>query len=398
MFNVLSALPPDPILGLMAKFKEDKRPHKLDLGVGVFRTAEGDTPVLKVVKQAEDWLLQNESSKTYVGPAGNIQFNSLMAELAFGKHHPVVSAGRLVLMQTPGGCGALRVAAELITKVGAGARLWVSDPTWANHAPLLGDAGIDILSYSYYDYAAHRIKFEAMLTDLERARAGDYVLLHACCHNPCGADLTQEQWRRVADLALEKGFIPFVDMAYQGFGDGLDEDAYGLRLLAEKLPEVLLAISCSKNFGLYRERVGAVGLVCEKSSQVPVVASHLMRIVRGIYSMPPSHGASIVEHILSEDALRSAWESELQEMRERISGMRQALVEAMTEAGAGTRFDFITREKGMFSFLGLSEKQVERLATEHAIYMVGSSRINVAGLNAGNIGDFCRSVVAVIKD
>lgn len=397
MFEILKALSPDPILGLMAKYREDARSGKIDLGVGVFRTEEGATPILDCVKQAEASLLHNESSKTYVGPAGNVRFNTLMTELALGADHPVIGDKRVTLMQTPGGCGALRVAAELIMRANTNARLWVSDPTWANHIPLLGDAGIEILSYSYYDYAAHKIRFEDMLNDLQQARAGDYVLLHACCHNPCGADLSREQWQRIADLVAEKGFIPFVDMAYQGFGDGLDEDAYGLRLLAARVPELLMAVSCSKNFGLYRERVGAVGVVAQDPAQTPVIASHIMSIVRGIYSMPPSHGACIVEHILDKPELRAGWEVELRVMRERIADMRRALVACMQQFDLGSRFQFITAEKGMFSFLGLTEQQVAALALDHGVYMVGSSRINVAGLNASNLEAFCAAVSLVLK-
>lgn len=397
MFEILNALPPDPILGLMAKYREDTRKHKIDLGVGVFRTEAGTTPVLDCVKRAETWLLENEDSKTYVGPAGDLRFNRLMTELAFGAEHPALLAERVTLMQTPGGCGALRVAAEFIRRVNSRARLWASDPTWANHIPLLGDAGIEIRSYRYYDYGAHQIRFAEMLEDLQQAQAGDYVLLHACCHNPCGADLRREQWQQIATLVLEKGLIPFVDMAYQGFGDGLDEDAYGLRLLAAQVPEMLVAVSCSKNFGLYRERVGAVGVLVQDAAQSPVVASHIMSIVRGIYSMPPSHGARIVAHILDHTQFRQAWEEELRAMRERITGMRKALVASMREAGLGQRFDFITTEKGMFSFLGLTEQDVARLASEHAVYMVGSSRINVAGLNTDNLEPFCTAVRQVLR-
>ncbi len=396
MFQVLNPLSADPILGLMARFKEDNREHKLDLGVGVFRTAEGLTPILKVVKAAEKWLLENETSKTYVGPAGDTGFNRLIGELALGKTHSVLDSGRAVFVQTPGGCGALRVAAELIVRAKSDACIWVSDPTWANHQPLLGDAGLEIKTYRYYDYNQHELRINELLEDLAAIPNGDYVLLHACCHNPCGADLSQNQWQQVADIIKKRSLIPFVDMAYQGFGEGIDEDAYGLRLLADAVPELLVSISCSKNFGLYRERTGAVGVVTNDSQQAGVVSSHLANIVRGIYSMPPAHGASIVAHILADPDLYASWTTELRIMRERISGMRSQLVEAMREAGAGSRFDFIEREKGMFSFLGLSAGQVETLAKEHAVYMVGSSRINVAGLNTENLSGFCHAVLDVI--
>ncbi len=396
MFEKLDALAPDPILGLMAKFNADSRGEKTDLGVGVFRDAAGQTPVLRCVKKAEAQLLEGETSKAYVGPAGNLLFNQSIAALALGAEHAVLREGRTVFLQTPGGCGALRVAAELLKRADKSTGLWLSDPTWANHHPLLGDAGLQLNNYRYYDYDQHCIRFDAMLEDLQKAEAGDVVVLHACCHNPCGADLDRAQWQAIANLLSEKQCLPLVDMAYLGFGDGLEEDAYGLRLLADQLPEVLLAISCSKNFGLYRERVGAVGLIGENPTICAASASHLASIVRGIYSMPPSHGASIVANILNDTELRKEWECELQGMRERIQNLRKELVAGMQAAGAGTRFNFIAEEKGMFSFLGIDEPRVERLAKEYGIYMVGSSRINVAGLNSNNMTGFCEALASVL--
>ena len=396
MFDSLKALPADPILGLIAACKDDPNPEKIDLGVGVFRTSDGLTPVLESVKEAEQWLLQNEETKAYIGPAGNPGFNQQMLELCLGKDHSAIRDKRCVMLQTPGGCGALRVGAELILRSKPGSRIWVSDPTWANHIPLLGDAGIEIVTYPYYDSQNHEIAFDQMMAALENANADDFVLLHACCHNPCGADLSRSQWQSLVALAEKRGFTPFVDMAYQGFANGVDEDAYGLRLIAESLPEMLFAVSCSKNFGLYRERVGAVGVLAKQAEQVPAIASHVMSIVRGIYSMPPSHGAAIVEHVLANDLLRSAWESELKVMRDRIREMRTAVVQRSNQAGAGGRFDFIAHEQGMFSFLGLSVEQVDKLAAEHSIYMVNSSRINIAGLNQGNISRFCEALTVVV--
>lgn len=397
MFDSLSLIPPDPILGLMAKFRADSRPDKIDLGVGVYRDDAGNTPVLACVKEAEQRILQSEDSKTYVGPAGNLHYNRLIAELALGSDHPALVNRRLAVLQTPGGCGALRVAAEVILRANKASCVWVSDPTWANHVPLLGNSGISLKHYPYYDYASHQIKFDEMCEQLRRVPKGDYVLLHASCHNPCGADLSPEQWREVAGIAQATGFIPFVDMAYQGFGGGLDEDAYGLRLLADLLPEMVFAISCSKNFGLYRERVGAVGVVTSDEETANRVSTHLANIVRGIYSMPPSHGATIVEQILTDEELRVSWQFDLNTMRERILAMRTQLVDEMRKRGIENRFDFITGEKGMFSFLGLSPEQVSTLATEHAVYMVDSSRINVAGLNRRNLKHFCDALAVVIK-
>lgn len=398
MFDSLALLPPDPILGLMAKFRADANPNKIDLGVGVYRDDEGKTPVLAAVKDAERIILANEDSKAYVGPAGNQQFNQLLAQLVFTPDHCVIQDQRAVLLQTPGGCGALRVAAELFRKVKSPSRIWVSDPTWANHVPLLGDAGIQIEHYPYYDYRNHSVRFDAMCEQLQKVAKGDYVLLHACCHNPCGADLSEQQWQQIADLAAETGFIPFIDMAYQGFGRGLEADAYGLRLLASRLPEVVFAVSCSKNFGLYRERVGAVGVVASDRAAATTLASYLARIVRGIYSMPPSHGATIVEKILSDETLRAGWITELDAMRMRITNLRSLFVAQMTERGMAEQFNFILKEKGMFSFLGLTPQQVQRLAAEFAIYMVDSSRINIAGLGQTNMPYFCDALIRVLNE
>lgn len=397
MFDRLSMLPSDPILGLIGQYNADTNPHKIDLGVGVYRDAEGHTPILQTVKKAESTLWQTEQTKAYIGPAGNQAFNDAVLALILGGDHSALVDHRAVAMQTPGGCGALRVAAELIVAANSSAKIWVSDPTWGNHVPLLGDSGLQIDTYPYYDYDNHSVRFDDMIATLsESASAGDLVLVHACCHNPSGADLSAEQWQVLAKLCLDKGLIPFVDMAYQGFGDSLEEDAAGLRLMAETLPEVIFAYSCSKNFGLYRERIGAVGMIAANQNQAKVVSSQIMRIVRGIYSMPPSHGAAIVNTILQDDALRAEWVTELAQMRERIQSMRHLLLDTLTEAGSGSQFDFIVSEKGMFSFLGLSPRQVEALIKEHSVYMVDSSRINVAGLTPYNVGPLVAALTAVL--
>jgi len=399
MFNLLPPLETDPILGLISRYQQDPRQRKVDLGVGVYRDALGNTPVFASVKAAEQKLLASEQTKAYIGPAGNPTFNLKMSELIMGGQHSRLAD--LVLMQTPGGCGALRVAGELIVRlagfrdagIGARPRLWVSDPTWSNHIPLLGNAGVEIKTYPYYQANTHQLNFDAMAQALGQVGEGDVVLLHGCCHNPCGADLSLEQWQVVSDLANSQGFIPFVDMAYQGFGDDLDTDAAGLRLLAEQVPEVILAVSCSKNFGLYRERVGAVGVVSQQSN---AVASHIANIVRGIYSMPPSHGAAIVAEVLSDDALSRSWREELEQARRRIVSNRSQLVEQLNTMGAGGRFDHIAQQKGMFSFVGINQHQVARLISEFGVYMVDSGRISLAGLNPNNFDYFCESLIAVV--
>ncbi|MEH6357623.1 MAG: amino acid aminotransferase [Pseudomonadales bacterium] len=396
MFENLPLLPADPILGLMDAFRNDSNPNKIDLGVGVYKTEQGDTPVLESVKQAERDILASEQTKLYIGPAGAPAFGVAIQNLLLGENHPALADNRVSVLQTPGGSGALRVAAELAKKANPNATIWVSDPTWGNHIPLLRDTGLQIKTYPYYDVANHGINFDAMLETLAQAKAGDLVLLHGCCHNPSGADLSQQQWQAVTQLASEKGFTPFIDIAYQGFGAGIDEDAYGVRLMAEQLPELLIASSCSKNFGIYRERVGSVIVIAKNAVQARVNSSQLARIVRGIYSMPPSHGAAVVTHILGNDALRRHWLGELNTMRERIFILRGQLLEQLSSKGASSDFSFITQQSGMFSFLDISPAQVQRLREEFSIYMTSDSRINVAGINSNNIDYLSSAIVSVL--
>lgn len=395
MFENLHALQADPLLGLIEKFRLDPNPQKVDLGVGIYKDESGLTPVVSAVKQAEKIILETESSKAYVGPAGNAQFNQLMRKLIFSEQADQLE-GRLAGFQTPGGCGALRVLAETLVVAKPGCRVWVSDPTWVNHVPLLGNAGIKLETYPYYDFATSTLRFDEMLSALEAAATGDVVLLHGCCHNPCGADFSEAQWQAVVELCDTKGLIPFIDMAYQGFGDDLDRDAYGVRLAASRLPELLVAVSCSKNFGLYRERVGAAFIVSENAQIAAALDSHMKSITRGIYSMPPSHGASVVAEILGSEALKSLWLKELADMRTRIQGLRAQLSSELRLATQSQRFDFIEGEKGMFSFLGVSQSQVAALASGYSIYMADSSRINVAGLSAANLGYVVDALVNVI--
>lgn len=397
MFQHLSPLAADPILGLMQAFRADNNAHKIDLGVGVYKDEQGSTPVMRAVKEAERRLLATQTTKTYVGPAGAAQYNELVAQLILGKELAASTLSRRCTFQTPGGCGGLRLAAEFINKSNPGARIFVSDPTWANHIPLLGDAGLQISTYPYYDYATHSIKFDAMMATLQQAKVGDLVLLHGCCHNPCGADLNQEQWKAIRELALKNGFTPFIDLAYQGLGDGVDEDCFGVRLLGEAVPELIVVSSCSKNFGVYRERVGALTVICETPASMKAASSLIAATARGIYSMPPDHGATIVEMILNDAALRSDWESELTDMRERINGLRSLLVNRLKAAGVDRDFSFIQGEKGMFSFLGISVPQVQQLVKDYSIYLVDSSRINVAGINDANIEYLVQSLKKVLK-
>ena len=398
MFAALQAYPPDPILRLIAEFRADPRPDKVDLGVGVYKDELGRTPIMAAVKAAEHRILEAEDSKAYIGPAGVPEFNAAIQRLVFGGGHPVLAASRAATVLTPGGCGALRVGAELLKRAAPDTTIWVSAPPWANHIPLLGNAGLRIREYPYYDRQSSSLRFDAMLTALAQAGAGDVVLLHGCCHNPCGADLDGEQWRAVAELAEQRGFLPFVDLAYQGLGDGLDADAAGLRLLAERVPELLVASSCSKNFGLYRERVGSLSVIAGNEPEASAAVSHVNNIVRGMYSMPPSHGGAIVAEILGDDALQQEWRAELDGMRERINGLRRLLNEKLRERNVARDFSFIERERGMFSFLGLSEAQVARLIADFGLYMVNSSRINVAGISQTNVDYVADALAAVLAD
>jgi aspartate aminotransferase len=397
MFEAISSLPADPILGLMAAFRADTHAHKIDLGVGVYKNELGQTPVMRAVKQAETRLLANQQTKTYVAPAGQDSFNHLIAGLIFGDTLRDQLGGRRVTFQTPGGCGGLRLGAEFLEKVKPGAKILVSDPTWANHIPLLGEAGLQISKYPYYDYQNHAIRFDAMMDSIATAGAGDLVLLHGCCHNPCGADLDQQQWQAIAALAQKNGFTPFIDLAYQGLGDGIVEDTYGVRLLAETLPELVVVNSCSKNFGLYRERTGSLTVISANAASTKAAGSQIASIARSIYSMPPDHGAAVVIEILGDSMLNADWETELTEVRNRINGLRTELVNALAAKGIDRDFSFIQREKGMFSFLGLSVDQVHSLINNYSIYLVDSSRINIAGINHSNLDYLADSIKQVLS-
>ena len=397
MFENLKPVAIDPILGLMVAFKADNRAEKIDLGVGVYQDDRGRTPVMASVKQAESRLMELETTKSYQGMAGDPDYNQRMMELLLGKDHSILSTGRVKSIQAPGGSGALRVGAEVIRRARPESKLWVGMPTWPNHIPLLGSAGFDIKQYPYYDVDARQVDTDKMMEALRQVPVGDLVLLHGCCHNPTGADLTNEQWDSIADLALERGFIPFIDTAYQGLGNGLDQDAYGMRMMAERLPEVIIASSCSKNFGLYRERTGSITFIAETSEQADIVVSQAMSTARSIYSMPPAHGALLVSMVLGDPQLRSQWEAELEEVRLRIKSMRNLLCDSLENNAAGMDFSHIKRQNGMFSFLGITTPQLERLRTEFGIYIVSSTRINLAGVNSNNIEHLTQSLLTVLE-
>lgn len=396
MFEHLPALAPDPILGLSTAFKKDTNPAKIDLGVGVYKDEQGNTPILKAVVQAQKQLMETETSKVYITPQGVQGYIDGMLELILGKASPVLLADRVAAVQAPGGCGALRILAELLKRCNADTKVWVSDPTWANHIPLIGSAGLELATYPYFDKESASIKFDEMMTCLSQVKKGDVVLLHGCCHNPTGADLTKEQWQAVAKLANEVGFLPFIDVAYQGFGDGLDEDAYGIRLMAESVPEMIIAASCSKNFGLYRERVGLAALITENSANKEIVQSQIQYVARAIYSMPPSYGGALVDIILADEKLNAMWQDEVTEMRERMIQLRKLLVDNLASQGASKDFSFINQQKGMFSYLCIAPEQVLKLRSESSVYFVDSSRVNIAGINTKNVEVLAAAIAGVL--
>ena len=393
MFEDLQPAPTDKILALIGLYRNDPRPGKVDLGVGVYKDIDGRTPVMRAVREAEKRLLASQDTKTYLGLAGDTGFNAAMIKLAFGEK---ADHSRIRAAQAPGGSGALRLVAELLQRTRAGATVWLSDPTWPNHPPVMRAAGLKVRDYPYFDAASGTVRFDDMLAALKTAESGDVVMLHGCCHNPTGANLDAAQWAKVADVVLERGLLPFVDIAYQGFGDGLDADAAGLRLLAERVPEMVVASSCSKNFAVYRDRVGAAMILAKDGAQADVAMSQMLAAARALYSMPPDHGAAAVRMVLEDTDLKKDWETELEEMRLRMLRLRVAFAEALRRQSNSDRFDFVASHRGMFSRLGLTEPQVERLRTEHAVYMVGDSRINVAGLPEDGMDELAKAIVSVL--
>lgn len=388
-------LPPDPdkILRLMAMYAGDPRPEKVDLGVGVYRSPEGSTPVMAAVKEAERVLWETQVTKSYVGLSGDPAFLDAMRELILGD---AVPAARVAACGTPGGTGAVRQVLEMTQRLSPDATVWISAPTWPNHPAIIDHLAQKRRSYRYYDPATGGIDREGMLADLAQARAGDLILLHACCHNPTGADLTAADWAGIAAICERTGAIPFVDMAYLGFGDSLEEDAEGTRLLASRLPEVFIAASCSKNFGLYRERVGTVLVVTGEGGPQAAATGILANLNRQNYAFPPDHGARIVQTILHDEVLRESWRTELRAMRQTMLDNRAALAEALRAETGSDRFGFFAAHRGMFSLSGADPEQVDLLREKHAIYLVGDGRMNVAGLTADTIPRVARALAGVL--
>jgi aspartate aminotransferase len=397
MFETITPAPPDAILGLTDAFKKDPNPKKINLGVGVYKDAQGRTPVLPSVKEAERRIDASETSKSYLPIEGSPEYATATQRLLLGADHSLLASGRVVTVHAPGGTGALRVGAEFIKRFLPDATVWISNPTWPNHPSVFQSAGLKVESYPYFDAPNHRVDFDAMLAKLKTIPSGDVLLLHGCCHNPTGADLSKDQWREVAAVAQERGLLPLLDFAYQGFAEGLEEDAVGVRLMVESCPENLIASSYSKNFGLYSERVGALTLVAKSADGADAALSHIKQVIRANYSNPPSHGGKVVETILGDAALRQQWEEEVAQMRARINSIRDLFVETLNEKGVDRDFSFIAHQRGMFSFSGLTPDQVKKLRDDYAIYAVSSGRINVAGMTGANMEYLCGAIAAVLR-
>jgi len=396
MLDRLNAVPPDPILGVIAAHAADSNPNKIDLGIGVYKDEAGNTPILESVRRAEQILDSTQTSKTYLGPPGVAGFNSAMTDLVFGVDSAAVAAGRVRTIQTPGGTGAIRVGADLVHAALPGATVWLSDPTWANHHAIFTAAGLELAIYPYFDPVRNDLRFDAMMDALRQRGPGDVVVFHACCHNPSGVSPTGEQWDAITDLAAERGFLPFIDMAYQGFERGLEEDAYSVRLFTSKCPEVIVASSCSKNFAVYRERTGAVSVVCRDAAKTAEVVTVINALTRRNYSMPPAHGPGIIDVLLHDAELTALWRREVDAMRTRINGLRGELVGRIAAAGVTRDFSFLQRQSGMFSFLGLTVEQVRHLREDFSIYTVDSARVNIASFNQGNLDYFVNALKAVL--
>ncbi|MFU8776838.1 MAG: aromatic amino acid transaminase [Roseovarius sp.] len=392
MFDALKEKPADKILALGQAFRDDPRDTKIDLGVGVYKTPEGVTPVMRAVKTAEKQLWETETTKAYTGLAGDPAFSDVMISLILGDS---VTRNQVSAIATPGGTGAVRQAFDLIKMASPGARVFVSDPTWPNHLSILAHMGIEVVMYRYFDPETVGVDFTGMMADLDGLRAGDVVLLHGCCHNPTGANLNMTEWRAVVDLLNARGALPMIDIAYQGFGDGLEADAAAVRFVAENCPEMLIAASCSKNFGIYRERTGILMAVAQNRALQKVTQGNLAYLNRQNYSFPPDHGARLVTMVLTDPALRADWQAELEEVRLGMLKLRESLATELQRISGSDRFGFIAQHRGMFSRLGATPEQVERLRAEHAIYMIGDSRINIAGLNARTVPILARAMIEV---
>ena len=393
MFGSLEMAPPDAILGLNVAFRNDTNSHKINLGVGVYKDETGITPVLECVKKAEQVLLERETSKSYLGIDGLPEYGPLVRKVLFNGS---VDESRAVTLQTPGGTGALRGAGDFLKyKVGA-SRIWLSNPTWANHNGVFSSAGLAVDAYTYLDSTGLALDFQGMLDSISQIPAGDVICLHACCHNPSGVDPSPEQWEQIAEVCKDRGILPLIDFAYQGFANGIQEDAAAIRLFAEKVGEFLICSSFSKNFGWYCERIGALTIGAEEESAAVVALSHAKKSVRTNYSNPPKHGGAVVSTVLGCDELYAQWDGEVAAMRNRINGLRKLFVDTMAAKGSPVDFSFIQQQRGMFSYSGLNPMQVDQLKNDHSIYIVGSGRINVAGLNSGNVEQLCDAILQVL--
>jgi aspartate aminotransferase len=394
-FTTIQRVPGDPILGLMDAYAKDRNPRKFDLGVGVYKDASGLTPVLASVKQAERRLLEGQASKSYIGGHGDAAFGERLTRLVFGDAAPVIAGQRAAATQSPGGTGALRLSGEFIRDCLPGRGIWLSDPTWPIHESIYGTVGLAVSHYPYVG-ADNRLDFEAMLAAFERIPLGDVVLLHACCHNPTGFDLDHGQWRQVLEVVKRRELLPLIDFAYQGFGDGLEEDAWAVRLFAAELPELLVTSSCSKNFGLYRERTGALLVCAATPEKLADVRSQLASLARNLWSTPPDHGAAVVAQILGDPALNALWADEVEGMRSRIAQLRNGLLEALRPHGLAERFAAIGTQRGMFSYTGLTPSEVVQLRERYSVYMVGNGRANVAGIDATRLDELAAAIAGVV--
>lgn len=395
-FHHIQQAPPDPIIGLTEAFNNDTNPTKVNLGVGVYQDANGKVPVLKVVREAEARYYASETTKTYLPIDGLASYNKEVQKLLFGADSQVIAEGRAVTVQGVGGTGSLKIGADFLKRFLPDAEVWLSNPSWENHQQLFEAAGFKVSSYPYYDAETHGLHFNAMLETLKTLPANSIVVLHACCHNPTGVDLSEEQWRLVIDVVQGNRLIPFLDFAYQGFGDGLQSDAFAIRAFAEAGIPCLIASSFSKSFAMYRERIGALTVLTASAEEATRVLSQIKRVIRTNYSSPPSHPAQIVNLVLSDPELRQQWESELAEMRDRIKDMRDKFVAMLREQGVEQDFSFIKHQRGMFSYSGLSPEAVKRLREETGLYIVGSGRICVAAMNDNNIGAICAAIANVL--
>ena len=397
MFETLEVAPADPILGLTAAYNQDTNPDRINLGVGVYKDGDGNTPVFNSVQRAEARFLDRQNTKDYLPISGAPEYAAAVQALLFGPEHEVVTGKRAATFHAPGGTGGLRVAGDFVRKLFPQARIWLSDPTWANHPNIYKHAGVAVETYPYFRKETNDLDFAAMRDALNSVPEGDIVLLHGCCHNPTGIDPTPEQWAQIADVAGARGWIPLVDFAYHGLGDGLEQDRRGLTAFCRTGAELMVSSSFSKNFGLYNERVGALTLVASSPEAAGALMSQVMICIRANYSNPPAHGAAIVTEVLNDSGLRQQWEGEVTEMRNRINSMRASFVDTLERKGVRRDFSFIARQRGMFSFSGLTGQQVDALREEYAIYMVGSGRINVAGITEANIDYLCESIAAVLR-